>query len=70
MSTETNHIIDPQAEADMAEAQRLFEAGLPFPPELSKRIQERAEKLRQETFQRVGYLSEETVNRLVRDDER
>lgn len=68
MSTETNHAAD-HVEADLAEAQRLFEANLPFPPDLARRIQERSERMRQETFQRIGTIDEETFQQLLRHDD-
>lgn len=52
----TINTTDPREAADLKEAQRLFEAGQPFPPELSRRIQERAEKLSQETLERTGLI--------------
>lgn len=68
MSIDTKHR-DPQERADLERAWRHFEEGTPFDPDLARRIQERAETMRQETFERIGMLDEETVNRLVRNDE-
>jgi hypothetical protein len=60
---------DQQEQADLERAWRHFEQGTPFEPDLARRIQERAEKLRQENFRRVGYIDDETLDRLLRDDE-
>jgi hypothetical protein len=70
MSTDQKTIgTDPQEQADLERAWRHFEQGTPFEPDLARRIQERAEKMRQENLRRVGYIDEETLGRLLRDEE-
>jgi hypothetical protein len=70
MSTETKALgADQQEQADLERAWQHFEQGTPFEADLAHRIQARAERIRQETFQRVGYIDDETLGRLLRDDE-
>ena len=70
MSTKTKTVTtDQQEQADLERAWRHFEQGTLCEPDLARRIQERAEKIRREAFQRVGYIDEATLDRLLHDDE-
>ena len=70
MSTETKTPgTNQQEQADLERAWRHFVQGTPFEPDLARRIQERAERMRRENFRRVGYIDDETLGRLLRDDE-
>ena len=61
MSTvERTPAFDPQIQADHEAAERLALEGKPFPPDLARRIQERAEKIRQR-------LAPIDVNRLIHE---
>jgi hypothetical protein len=69
MSTvENNPAVDLQIEADHDAAERCFLEGKPFPPDLARRIQERAERARQETFERVGYIDVDKLIHEARDE--
>jgi hypothetical protein len=61
--------VDLEAQADNDAAARLYSEGKPFPPDLVRRIQERAAHIREETFIRAGYID---VNKLIQEsrDER
>ena len=61
--------VDTQAQADNEAAARLYSEGKPFPQDLVQRIQERATRIREETFRRVGYID---INKLIQEsrDER
>ncbi len=48
--------VDTQALADKEAAERLYVEGKPFPPDLIRRIQERAARYREEIVQTVGYI--------------
>lgn len=48
--------VDAEAEADNAFAARLYSEGQLFPPDLVRRIQERAARIREELVQTVGYI--------------
>ena len=48
--------VDAQAQADNEEAERLYSEGKPFGPDLVRRIQERAARIRQELLETVGYI--------------
>jgi len=61
--------VDPEAQADNEAAARLYSEGKPCPPDLVRRIQERAARIREETFQRIGHID---INKLIQEsrDER
>ena len=70
MSTELKTTgIDPQEEADAEAVLRHAFHGEPLDPEVSRRIHEQAQKIRQANFERVGYIDDETLRRLLHDDE-
>jgi hypothetical protein len=48
--------VDVEPEADNELAARLYSEGQPFPPDLVRRIQERAARIRAEIVQTVGYI--------------
>jgi hypothetical protein len=48
--------LDAEAEADNETAARLYSEGEPFPPDLVRRIQARAARIREEIEQTVGYI--------------
>jgi hypothetical protein len=48
--------VDLEAQADNDTAARLYSEGKPFPPDLVRRIQERAARIREEIAQTVGYI--------------
>ncbi|HEV8058786.1 MAG TPA: hypothetical protein VGP68_02880 [Gemmataceae bacterium] len=69
MSTiESNPAVDPQEQADHEAAERLFIEGKPFPPDLARRIQERAARIREEIFQRVGGVDVDKLIHESRDE--
>jgi hypothetical protein len=68
MSTiETKSDIDLQELADHEAAERYFIEGKPFPPDLARRIQERANRSSAEIRQMHGLFDGEFLNQLVRD---
>ena len=48
--------VDAEAEADNEVAARRYSEGKPFPPDLVRRIQERAARIREEIVRTVGYI--------------
>jgi hypothetical protein len=48
--------VDTGAEADNELAASLYSEGQPFPPDLVRRIQERAARIREEIVRTVGYI--------------
>jgi hypothetical protein len=60
--------VDPQIQADHEAAEQHFLEGTPFEPELARRIQERAERARQEIFERVGYIDVDKLIHEARDE--
>jgi hypothetical protein len=48
--------VDLEAQADNELAASLYSEGKPFPPDLVRRIQERAARIRQELLETVGYI--------------
>ncbi len=68
MSTiETKPDIDMQEIADHEAAERYFIEGKPFPPDLARRIQERANRASAEIPRNYGLFDSEFLNQLVRD---
>ena len=68
MSTiETKPDIDFQELADHEAAERCFTEGKPFPPDLARRIQERANSSSAEVRRIHGLFDGEYLNQLVRD---
>jgi hypothetical protein len=69
MSTiEKTPAVDPQIQADHEAAERYAIEGKPFPPDLDRRIRERAERARQKTFERVGYIDVDKLIHEARDE--
>jgi hypothetical protein len=70
MSTELKTTgLDPLEEADAEAVLRHAFDGEPLDAEVARRVHERAEKIRKETFERVGYIEDEILHRLLHDDE-
>ena len=70
MSTELKTTgIDPQEEADVEAVLRHAFHGEPLDPNVARRVHERAEKIRQETFERIGYIDDATFQKLLSDDD-
>jgi hypothetical protein len=60
--------LDQQERADHEAAEGHFIEGTPFETELARRIQERADQVSERIVRTRGFLDEETVNQLLRDD--
>ncbi len=65
MGTETEISgIDPQIQADLDAVMRQIMDGTPLDPEISRRIEERADRITEEIYQAHGDVD---VNQLLRD---
>jgi hypothetical protein len=60
--------VDTGAQADNEAAARLYSEGKPFPPDLVRRIQERAARYRQELLETVGYIDVDKLIQESRDE--
>ena len=60
--------VDAEAKADNVLAASLYSEGQPFPPDLVRRIQERAARYRQELLETVGYIDVDTLIQECRDE--
>lgn len=66
MATET---FDPQERADAEAVLKHAFQGEPLDPEVSRRVQERADEITEEIYRTHGELDDATIDELFQDDE-
>ena len=71
MNTNENNLpgIDPQALADLEAVMRHVNEGTPVEPELARRVQERSQRIMEETRRKYGETDVDALIHAVRDEE-